>query len=206
MEKFTIHKGITAALLRNNIDTDTIIPSYEMKKVSKVGLSDGLFAASRYTKANSRQINPEFILNKPEYKNTSILLCGDNFGCGSSREHAVWALKEYGIRCIIAPSFGSIFFMNCVRNGILPIRLNAKKIIEINNWVKQSPQNNQVEINLEQQLISFEKDIQYEFVATVADKNMLINGLDSIALTLKLSDNIQNFEVEDKKRRPWVYL
>ena len=206
MQKFTVHKGVATALLRNNIDTDAIIPSYEMKKVSKLGLSDGLFAASRYMHANSRVENPEFILNKPEHKDTSVLLCGENFGCGSSREHAVWALYEYGIRCIIAPSVGSIFFKNCVRNGILPIQLNTDKILEINTWVEMRPQTNLVEINLQEQTINLENYKTYPFEISGADKDMLLNGLDSIALTLRLEDKIQAYEEIDKNQRPWAYL
>src|SRR5450631_3947374 len=124
MERFTTLTAIAAPLLRINIDTDAIIPSREMKKVSKVGLADGLFAGWRYRTPGSREENPDFVLNREPYRRARILLSGMNFGCGSSREHAVWALHEWGIRSIIAPSFGAIFHGNCVRNGILPVVLD----------------------------------------------------------------------------------
>lgn len=205
MDKFEIHTGIAAPLRQSNIDTDAIIPSREMKLVSKQGLGEGLFSSWRYIKPGSREQDPEFILNQQQYQNTSILLGGSNFGCGSSREHAVWALKEYGIRAIIAPSFGSIFFNNCIRNGLLPVILDDSSIEQISNLSTAAPQTNTVEINLLEQSISSSGQ-QWLFDISSADKNMLIEGLDSIALTLKLADEISNFEKKDNISRQWAVL
>jgi len=181
-------------LLRINVDTDAIIPSREMKKVSKRGLSEGLFAGWRYLSNESRVLNPDFILNDPYYREAQILLSGDNFGCGSSREHAVWALHEYGIRVIIAPSFGAIFYKNCIRNGILPIVLNEEIITKFDNG--------NININLEEQKIN--ESIKFEIA--VADKEMLLRGLDDIDLNLKYINQIKSFEKIDRKQRAWAYL
>ncbi|MGJ8563018.1 MAG: 3-isopropylmalate dehydratase small subunit [Alphaproteobacteria bacterium] len=189
MTPFTIHAGIAAPMLRNNIDTDQIIPSREMKTVSKTGLKGGLFAGQRY--GDGRMPSPDFVLNKDEFKNATILLSGQNFGCGSSREHAVWALKEYGFRAIIAESFGEIFYNNCVRNGILCVQLTAQKISGL-------PQN--VIIDLERQTIN-----GIAFTIPDGDKAMLIGGLDPIALTLQNQTDIEAHVAKDKRQRPWVY-
>ncbi len=181
-------------LLRINVDTDAIIPSREMKKVSKRGLSEGLFAGWRYLSNERRVLNPDFILNDPYYREAQILLSGDNFGCGSSREHAVWALHEYGIRVIIAPSFGAIFYKNCIRNGILPIVLNEEIITKFDNG--------NININLEEQKIN--ESIKFEIA--VADKEMLLQGLDDIDLNLKYINQIKSFEKIDRKQRAWAYL
>jgi len=181
-------------LLRINVDTDAIIPSREMKKVSKRGLSEGLFAGWRYLSNESRNLNSDFILNDPYYNDAQILLSGDNFGCGSSREHAVWALHEYGIRVIIAPSFGAIFYKNCIRNGVLPIILNEEIIAKLDNG--------KVEINLEEQRINE----SIGFGITVADKEMLLQGLDDIDLNLKHMGQINSFEEADRKKRAWAYI
>lgn len=181
-------------LLRINVDTDAIIPSREMKRVSKRGLSEGLFAGWRYLSNESRALNPDFILNDPYYRKAQILLSGDNFGCGSSREHAVWALHEYGIRVIIAPSFGAIFYKNCIRNGILPIVLSEEIITKFDNG--------NININLEEQKIN--ESIKFEIA--VADKEMLLQGLDDIDLNLKYITQIKSFEKIDRKQRAWAYL
>lgn len=176
-------------MLIDNIDTDQIIPSREMKSVTKTGLSDGMFAGQRYLK--DREINPDFILNQEFFKGSTILLAGKNFGCGSSREHAVWALKEYGFRVIIAESFGEIFYNNCVRNGILCIQLSAIDIAALGDIVS---------IDLPQQTVG---NIHFDIPA--GDKHMLVNGLDSIALTLEYEDEIDAYFRADKAARPWVY-
>ena len=186
---FTQHTGIAAPLLENNIDTDQIIPSREMTSVSKTGLTDGLFAGQRYIEG--RTLNPDFMLNQPSYAGATILLSGQNFGCGSSREHAVWALKEYGFRAVIAESFGEIFYMNCIRNGILPISLSSDAI-------KKLPR--EITIDLEAQTIG-----AISFEINQADKKMLLKGLDAIALTLEHKDDIEGFLLNDKKQRPWIY-
>ncbi|ARN73345.1 3-isopropylmalate dehydratase small subunit [Oceanicoccus sagamiensis] len=207
MEKFTEHTGVAAPILRINVDTDAIIPSREMKLVSKQGLGEGLFAGWRYSKPGSRDINPDFILNKDEYANTSIILSGSNFGCGSSREHAVWALKEYGIRAIIAPSFGAIFHQNCIRNGILPITLSEEAINTLAQQIEQAPQQQPLTINLPaQQIISTDSKQRYIFDIEDSHKDMLVNGLDAIALTLSMEDQIAEFENNDRSQRSWAYL
>ena len=206
MDKFDSHTGIAAALLRPNIDTDTIIPSREMTRVSREGLKDGLFAAWRCTLPGSREANLNFILNRPAYSNTSIILSGDNFGCGSSREHAVWALKEYGIRAIIAPSFGSIFQSNCIRNGVLPIVLSNNMIKEMADWVEKDPQHNYLTIALPEQKVHWSTGKYFEFELDEAQRNMLIKGLDAISLTQVLEKTIDLFEQKDRLERPWIYL
>ena len=204
MNSFTIHTGVAAPLMRNNVDTDAIIPSREMKAVGKSGLAEGLFAPWRYSDEASRTINPEFVLNKADYQGASILLSGNNFGCGSSREHAVWALAEYGIKCIIAEDFGNIFFRNCVRNGILAIRLPREVLDQIVETVSADPQVNQLTVDLEQQLIKL-SDKAITFECSVSDREMLLEGLDAIDMTLKLESEIQRFIDADSQRRPWLY-
>lgn len=205
MEKFISHTGVTAPLLRNNIDTDAIIPSREMKRVSKLGLGEGLFSAWRYQNIGSRELNPDFVLNRAEYRGTSILLSLDNFGCGSSREHAVWALKDFGIRCVIAESFGSIFARNCLRNGILLIELSKEEIEKISTYVGRSPQDNQVKIDLFAQSIhrSGQESVSFDIVEN--DKEVLLKGLDHISMTLEMSSERQQFSERDRASRPWMY-
>ncbi|MDG1004763.1 MAG: 3-isopropylmalate dehydratase small subunit [Emcibacteraceae bacterium] len=181
-------------LLRINVNTDAIIPSREMKQVSKQGLSRGLFAGWRYKSNQRREPNPDFVLNDIAYKDSKILLSGDNFGCGSSREHAVWALHEYGIRVIIAPSFGDIFYKNCIRNGILPILLSEQDISQLSD--------NEHKITLDNQMINDE--ISFEIAP--ADKKMLVDGLDDIELNLKYTSDIRLWENNDRMKRPWAYL
>ncbi|MEH6549260.1 MAG: 3-isopropylmalate dehydratase small subunit [Pseudomonadales bacterium] len=205
MEKFTHHSGVTATLLQPNIDTDAIIPSREMKLVSKQGLGEGLFAYWRYTEAGGREPNPEFILNQSSYANTSILLTGVNFGCGSSREHAVWALSEYGIRAIIAPSFGAIFYGNCVRNGILPIVLDEDHVKNLARAAADDTQNHQLSIDLESCVISTPDGNSTSFEIEESHRHMLLNGLDSVALTQQLESTIREFEASDKINRSWLY-
>ena len=188
-QPFNIHIGIAAPLIRDNIDTDQIIPSREMKSVSKTGLSGGMFAGERYV--SGRNLNPDFVLNKTEYLDATILLSGQNFGCGSSREHAVWALKEYGFRAIIAQSFGEIFYNNCVRNGILPIVLAAELITKLPR---------EVTIDLPAQTVA-----EFKFDMPEGDKKMLIDGLDMIAQTLEHEADISAFLDSDKVKRPWIY-
>ncbi len=204
MKKFTVHKGVAAPIIRLNIDTDAIIPSREMKLVSKDGLGEGLFAGWRYTLPGSREPNPEFVLNKPQYQDASILLSGANFGCGSSREHAVWALKEFGFRAIIAVSFGAIFYGNCVRNGILPIVLSEYAIAKLAEFIEEDPQVNQITVDLENQFVAISDDEHFAFDIEPSLREMLMEGLDFIAVTLKHDDEIQAFEREYQARRPWV--
>ncbi len=189
MRPFIKHTGIAARFIRDNIDTDQIIPSREMKTVSKSGLKDGLFAGQRYI--SGRKSNPDFILNQEPYGEASILLSGKNFGCGSSREHAVWALKDFGFRVVIAESYGEIFYNNCIRNGILAVQLSADEISTLGQTVK---------IDLPQQKID-----NHYFDIPVADKNILIEGMDAISATLKQKDKIDEFFEKDEKKFGWKY-
>ena len=204
MDKFERHSGIAAPLVRDNIDTDAIIPSREMKRVSKRGLGEGLFAGWRYLEPESRQPNPEFILNQPAYEGASILLSGNNFGCGSSREHAVWALAEYGIRVIIAPGFGGIFAGNCIRNGILPLELDAIAVANIVGWVSENPREHRPVIDLSEQKLHAAGS-EYSFEIDSSSKTMLVEGLDAIALTLTRWEQIQTYHQDRKMLRPWLY-
>lgn len=188
MTPFTTHTGTAARLLFDNIDTDQIIPSREMKSVTKTGLADGLFAGQRYI--SGREINPEFIMNQAPFIDASILLSGKNFGCGSSREHAVWALKEFGFRAIIAESFGEIFYNNCIRNGILCVPLEADVVAALGDTVS---------LNLPAQTV---EGVYFDIPA--GDKKMLVNGLDAIDLTLEHKAAINSWYANDRAQRPWL--
>ena len=205
MQPFTTLDAVAAPLLRDNIDTDAIIPSREMTSVSKSGLADGLFAGERYLGISTRDPDPAFVLNQPAYANTQILLGGANFGCGSSREHAAWALAEYGIRAIVATSFNPIFQGNCVRNGIVPVTLNASTIASIAAGVAANPQARHVAIDLEAQTLRAPDGAAYAFPIADEAKEMLLGGLDAIDLTLKRRAEIDGFVAADRTRRAWVY-
>ena len=204
MEKFIRHEGVAAPLLHSNVDTDAIIPSREMKRVSKTGLGEGLFAGWRYLSHGGRDPNPRFVLNQAAYEGASILLSGNNFGCGSSREHAVWALKEFGFRAIIAPGFGGIFASNCVNNGLLPLQLDEASIIEIADWVGLDPTANRVLIDLPAQQVEA-AGREYDFEIEPGAKRMLADGLDAIALTQTRWQEIQAFHRQRQALRPWLY-
>lgn len=206
MEKFTVHAGVAAALLRSNVDTDAIIPSREMKTVSKTGLSAGLFAGWRYLDAAARTPDPDFVLNRTEQRGSSILLSGLNFGCGSSREHAVWALQEYGIRAVVAPSFGAIFAGNCVRNGILPVVLGEAQIAALAASVAADPQGRPLRVDLERCVVSDADGLTFTFELPASQREMLLKGLDPIALTLESAALIDAFQAADRQARPWIYL
>ena len=199
------HRGIAASLLTPNIDTDAIIPSREIRRVSKEGLGEALFAGWRYRSAASRDPDPDFILNVEAYRSASILLAGDNFGCGSSREHAVWALKDFGVKAILAPSFGGIFFNNCALNGILAIELAEDAIRSLADWVRINPRRNQLEIDLAAQRIHWRGGQRMNFDIEPSRRALLLEGLDSIAATLRQEPAITAFETADRQRRPWVY-
>ncbi len=205
MDKFEIHEGVAAALLRSNVDTDAIIPSREMKTVGKTGLAAGLFAGWRYLDAAARSPNPDFVLNRPEQAGSSILLSGSNFGCGSSREHAVWALKEYGIRAVVAPSFGAIFAGNCVRNGLLPVALPEAQVAELAAAIAADPQGRRIRVDLQQCRVSVGA-ISCAFTLPASQREMLMKGLDPIALTLQSAPLIDAFQAADRLARPWIYL
>ena len=207
MTPFTQHHGVALPLLRDNIDTDTIIPSREMRTVSRSGLAAGLFAPWRYLDPDARTPNPNFELNLPEYSGASILLAGDNFGCGSSREHAVWALMESGFRAVIAPSFATIFRNNALRNGLLTVALDRHDLDELVEWVSADPIEQTIQLDLE--ACTIESDPQRNkkvFSVDSTARDMLLNGLDEIGLTEQSMDLVARFEEQDQAHRPWVYL
>ena len=202
MEPFVTHRGIAAPLLRSNVDTDAIIPSREIKGVSKTGLADGMFAGWRYLPGSSRVPDPAFVLNQPTYAGASILLAGPNFGCGSSREHAAWALREFGIRAIIAPSFGVIFQNNCVRNGLLPVVL-GEGLVEA---LAVEALGGEFDIDLRRCIVVAPSGAEYRFEIGALQREMLLEGLDPVALTLRMDDRIQAFQERDRALHPWIYL
>jgi len=193
--------GIAAPLhvdrLADNVDTDAIIPSREMRSTGRTGLADGLFAPWRYTDADARTPDPDFVLNRPEYCNAPILVAGSNFGCGSSREHAVWALAEYGFRAILAESFAPIFRGNCIRNFVLPVALPRETLEGIAGEA--------VEIDLEAQQVR-SRGGAHAFEIDPEAKRMLAEGLDAIDLTLTQKPAIDGWTKADRAARPWVYL
>jgi 3-isopropylmalate/(R)-2-methylmalate dehydratase small subunit len=195
MNRFSTITSIAAPLIRDNIDTDTIIPSREMKSTGKSGLADGLFAPWRYADvdADARKANPDFALNDPQYAGAQILLSGANFGCGSSREHAVWALAEYGIRCVIAESFAPIFYNNCIRNGVLPVVLGRDAIASLCGAT--------VTVDLASQSVG-----GHGFAIEAEAKTMLLEGRDAVDLTLKHKAAISAWQAKDRATRPWVYI
>ena len=198
MKKFNILKGIPASLPMINIDTDMIIPKQFLKTIKRTGLGKGLFFEMRHDE-NGKKIK-EFVLNKEPYNNSSILLAGKNFGCGSSREHAPWALLDFGIKCVISPSFADIFYNNCFKNGMLPIVLEEKQIEELTQY---SERKESIKINLEEQEIVFgNKRIKFEIEPF--KKKCLLLGLDDIALSLEQSEKISSYENKLKKNKPWI--
>jgi 3-isopropylmalate/(R)-2-methylmalate dehydratase small subunit len=206
MRSFEVHTGVAAPLLRSNVDTDAIIPSREMKSVSKRGLAEGLFAGWRYTQVGGREPDPAFVLNRPDYAGASVLLAGENFGCGSSREHAVWALAEYGFRAVIAPSFAPIFEGNCVRNGVLPARLPAAAIAQLAAAVAGDPQHRPLTVDLHNRRVSGPAGLGFDFEIAPEPRALLLEGLDAIELTLRDRAAIEDFLARDRAARPWIYL
>lgn len=196
MIPFTTLRSTAVPLLRDNVDTDAIIPSREMKTTGRTGLADGLFAPWRYTDVAARTPDPAFPLNRPEAQGAQILLGGANFGCGSSREHAVWALAEYGIRCVMAESFAPIFRGNCIRNGILPVAL-GRQVLESLGW-------QMVDVDLAAQTVRTGSD-SHLFAIEDEPRLMLLEGLDAIALTLKSLPEIDAWTAADRASRPWIY-
>jgi 3-isopropylmalate/(R)-2-methylmalate dehydratase small subunit len=197
--------GVAASLLRDNIDTDAIIPSREIKSVSKTGLAQGLFAGWRYMSTDGKSPDPNFVLNNPAYRGAQILLTGENFGCGSSREHAVWALADYGFRVLIAPSFNPIFYRNCLRNGLLPARLALPSVRKIAGWVAENPPSNRPTVNLASCEIVAANAWIWKFSIGDEARYGLLHGLDEIDQTLKMIESITAFRAADRLARPWVY-
>lgn len=200
MEKFIKHTGIAAALPILNVDTDMIIPKQYLKTIKRTGLGKHLFDEMRYFKDGSE--NPDFVLNENLWRKSSILIAGDNFGCGSSREHAPWALLDFGIRCVIAPSFADIFYNNCFKNGILPIRLEQEKVDTL--FAHAASDTPELTVDLESLKISTSSGLDYDFYIDEFHRNCLLNGLDDIGLTLKEEDKIQEFEDSLSKDKPWI--
>ena len=209
MDKFVTLKSIAIPLDRSNIDTDAIIPKQFLKSIKRSGFGPNLFDEWRYLdhgepgmNNSARPLNYDFVLNKPEYTNANILLVRENFGCGSSREHAPWALLDYGIKAIIAVSFADIFYNNCFKNGILPITLSNNEIDEL--FKVSSNQKLEIEVDLPKQRINFLNDKFFEFEIDQFKKNSLINGLDEIGLTLERAQEIKNFEQGYYDIYPWL--
>ena len=205
MQPFEPITAVALPLLRDNIDTDALIPSREITTVSKTGLASGLFAGWRYVGGDHTKPDPAFELNDPVYRGAQILLAGDNFGCGSSREQAVWALADYGFRALAAPSFNPIFYRNCVRNGIVPAMLPSSKIGEIARWVRSDPPTNRLSIDLRERVIRASGHRSWAFAISEESRDFLLRGVDAIDETLKMRDKIAEFRAADKLRRPWVY-
>ncbi len=204
MRKFTRLTGIAAPLHRPNIDTDAIIPSREMKRVSKEGLGQGLFANWRYDDVAARREAPDFVLNRAPFRTAPILIGGPNFGCGSSREHAVWALVDFGIRCVIAPSFGAIFQGNCVRNGLLPVVLDPATVAELAGRANRAPLS--LTVDLVETCVTVPDGKSYRFALPRGDREMLLEGLDAIAVSAKRLTEIAAFETAHFRRYPWAGL
>ncbi len=192
MDPFTKLTGVVAPLDRVNVDTDQIIPAVFLKSIERSGFEDALFAAWRYNEDGSPK--PDFVLNQDEYRSAKVLVAGNNFGCGSSREHAPWALRDYGIRCIIAPSFADIFYNNCFKNGVLPLRLPEEQVREIMEKAQSKPGVN-LTVDLEGQRVWDEdEEVSISFEIDGARRHLLVNGLDDIGLTLQVEDKIAAYE------------
>ena len=211
MKVFKTFTGIIAPLDRSNVDTDTIIPKEYLKSIKRTGFGKNLFDAWRYLDNNDskkqnveRKPNPNFVLNKSLYHDAEILLARENFGCGSSREHAVWALSDFGFKAVLAPSFGDIFYSNSFKNGFLPIRLQPREIDVLFNSSQMSP-GFKVTINLERQFIETQDNKEFKFKIDAGLKTRLLEGLDDIALTLKHSDAIRRYEMNRAKLVPWLF-
>ena len=211
MEKFTVLNGLVAPLDRANVDTDAIIPKQFLKSIKRTGFGPNLFDAWRYLdegqpdKPNEgRPLNPGFILNQPRYKGAQVLLARKNFGCGSSREHAPWALSDYGFCAVIAPSFGEIFFSNCYKNGLLPIVLGEAQVDRLFHDVFAFPGYRLV-IDLERQTVNRPDGQALDFDIDPFRKYCLLNGLDDIGLTLRHADEIRSFEEKRRAQQPWLF-
>jgi 3-isopropylmalate/(R)-2-methylmalate dehydratase small subunit len=212
MDKFTVHEGLVAPLDRANVDTDAIIPKQFLKSIRKTGFGPNLFDEWRYLDHGEpgqdnthRPLNPDFVLNQPRYQGASILLTRKNFGCGSSREHAPWALQQYGFRAIVAPSFADIFFNNCYKSGLLPIVLTESAVEQLFDEVKAAPDGLRLVVDLEHQVLrSLDGRIGFEFAIDDFRKYCLLNGLDDIGLTLRHADEIRAFEERHLARQPWL--
>jgi 3-isopropylmalate/(R)-2-methylmalate dehydratase small subunit len=210
MQKFTLLKGLVAPMDRENVDTDAIIPKQFLKSIRKTGFGPNLFDEWRYLDHGepgqdpaSRKPNPDFVLNQPRYKGASILLARKNFGCGSSREHAPWAIDQFGFRALIAPSFADIFFNNCFKNGLLPIVLPESTVDALFNEVQAFP-GYELTIDLERQVVVRPQGEEIAFDVQAFRKYCLLNGLDDIGLTLRHADKIKAYESQRLATKPWL--
>ena len=210
MQKFTIHKGLAAPMDRENVDTDAIIPKQFLKSIRKTGFGQNLFDEWRYLDPGypgqdpaSRRPNPDFVLNQPRYRGASVLIARRNFGCGSSREHAPWALQQYGFRALVAPSYADIFFNNCFKNGLLPIVLPASQVAALFDEVAAFP-GYSLTIDLPRQVVVKPDGTELAFEVQPFRKYCLLNGFDDIGLTLRHADKIRTFEAERLLKQPWL--
>lgn len=211
MKKFTSHTGITAPLDRANVDTDMIIPKQFLKSIKRSGFGPNLFDELRYMDegqpdqdCSGRLLNPDFVLNQARYQGASIMLARENFGCGSSREHAPWALDDFGIRCVIAPSFADIFYNNCFKNGLLPIVLDEAQVDQLFKEV-EAEQGYQLTVDLERQVVVTPSGNEFAFDVDAFRKHCLLNGLDDIGLTLQQADDIKAYETRRRQEAPWLF-
>lgn len=210
MDKFTKHEGLAVPLDRVNVDTDAIIPKQFLKSIHRTGFGPNLFDEWRYLDQGEpgmdnakRPVNPEFVLNLPRYQGASVLLAGNNFGCGSSREHAPWALQQYGFKAVIAPSFADIFFNNCFKNGLLPIVLPEEQVAKLMADIDATP-GYRLTIDLESQTVIAPDGESYPFNIDAFRKHCLQNGLDDIGLTLQQADKIRDYEARHIASQPWL--
>lgn len=211
MHPFTKLDGLVAPLDRANVDTDAIIPKQFLKSIKRSGFGPNAFDEWRYLDHgepgmdnSKRPLNPDFVLNKPRYQGASILLTRENFGCGSSREHAPWALEDYGFRVVIASSFADIFFNNCFKNGMLPIVLSAQDVDSIFNEVA-AIEGYKLNVDLAAQTVTTPSGKSYTFEVDAVRKHNLLNGLDDIGLTMQQQDKIKAFEIKHKQAQPWLF-
>ncbi|WP_330925693.1 3-isopropylmalate dehydratase small subunit [Candidatus Sororendozoicomonas aggregata] len=212
MQAFTIHEGMVAPLNRANVDTDMIIPKQFLKSIKRTGFGPNLFDEVRYLDegqpgqaCSTRPINPDFVLNKPRYKGVSILLARQNFGCGSSREHAPWALLDFGFRCVIAPSFADIFYNNCFKNGILPVTLPEPVIDQLFQEEADSESPYRLTVDLEKGVVMTPDGNIHDFTVDAFRKHCMLHGLDDIGITLQEADAIKAFERQYQKKNPWLF-
>ncbi len=201
MDRFTFLTGIAAPMPLVNIDTDMIIPKQFLKTIARTGLGKNLFDEMRYT-LDGQEI-PDFVLNQPAYRKSQIIIAGDNFGCGSSREHAPWALLDFGIRCVIATSFADIFFNNCFKNGILPVVLPQEAVDHLMDDAKKG-ENARITVDLESQTVTASDGKIFAFEVDAFKKHCLLNGLDDIGLTLEKAASIDAYEAKATTTRPWA--
>ncbi|MEE9448298.1 MAG: 3-isopropylmalate dehydratase small subunit [Arenicellales bacterium] len=211
MKKFELLNGLVVPIDRSNVDTDAIIPKQFLKSIKRTGFGPNLFDEWRYLDHgepgmdnSQREINPEFVLNFPRYVGAEIMIARQNFGCGSSREHAPWALEDYGIRCVIAPSYADIFYNNCFKNGILPIVLTAEQVDVLFEQTEQK-EGYQLTVDLIQQIVALPDGTEMTFEVDDFKKKCLLEGLDDIGLTLQHTDKIKAYEVQRQQDKPWLF-